>query len=66
MTTERTDGPTPAGGEYAVATYVELATLNEVDKARADGIVVAEFDGDDKMILETVGGFDPHRAVALD
>lgn len=53
---------TPQGGEYAVFTFVRLATLEEVDKASADGVIVAEYDGDGIWIGETVASFDPTLA----
>ncbi len=54
MTTERTEGPTPAGGDYAIATYVDLATLEEVDRDAADGMIVTEYDAGGAVLLETV------------
>jgi hypothetical protein len=54
MTTTRSEGPTPNGGDYALATYVLLETMEEVDEAAADGIVVSEYTDAGEMICETV------------
>lgn len=59
MTQERTDGATPNGGDYSVAVYVNLQTMDEVDKAVADGIVISEYTADGAFIGETVGGWAP-------
>lgn len=59
MTTERTDAPTPAGGDYSIAVYVHLPGLGEVDKARANGIVITEFTADGRFLAETVGDYTP-------
>lgn len=53
-TTKRIDGETPAGGTYAVLTFVD-DELRAVDEKDATQVVVAEFDGDDHMIAETLG-----------
>ena len=58
MTTERIDKATPHGGDYMVATYVRLTTLEEVDRADADGIVIAEYTTDGKLLMETVGSYE--------
>jgi hypothetical protein len=58
MTSERVDGPTPNGGDYALATST-LATWQEVDKAHADGIVISEYTEDGAMIFEMVGMIGP-------
>lgn len=62
MTSKRIDGPTLHGGMYEVATFVKLATLDEVDEAQADGIVIAEYDGDGRWLYETVAEWNPLAA----
>lgn len=64
MTAERIDGPTPAGGDYSIAVWVDLSTMNAVDRDKADGVVITEYDSDGTQINETVGSIPP-PAVAL-
>lgn len=59
MTQERTDAPTPAGGDYSVAVYVRMPGLVEVEKSQANGIVITEFKADGTFVMETVAGFTP-------
>lgn len=54
MSQERINGPTPNGGEYMLARYVMLATMDDADEADADGVVITEYTGDDKFLMETV------------
>ena len=56
MSTRRIDGPTPNGGAYAVATYLRsIEEPVEVDEAGAGAMVIAEFDADGVMFMETWG-----------
>jgi hypothetical protein len=55
MTSERQEGATPAGGAYCIAVYVNLETLEEVDRNAATGIVITEYDANDCFLVETVG-----------
>lgn len=54
MTTIRRDGPTPAGGDYELTTYMDLATFTETDEESATGIIVSEWTNSGEMIAETV------------
>lgn len=57
MTVVRTGGPTPHGGDHTIAVYVDLDTLKEVDEAKATGLIISEYAGDE-MLFETVGRID--------
>jgi hypothetical protein len=50
----RLDGPTPAGGAYALMTYLDDAGAG-VPKSRATRIRIEEFDGDGVVLASTVG-----------
>lgn len=54
MTSVRTDGPTPNGGDYTLAVYVNLETLVEVDESQATGMVVSEYTDSGELVSETV------------
>jgi hypothetical protein len=51
-THERTEGPTPSGGAYAIA-YFRDKLGNPCPKAEAAGIEVVEFDARDRAIFRT-------------
>lgn len=55
MATERREGPTPHGGAYALATFLNLKTFTEVEREDADGLVISEYAEDGTLIWETVG-----------
>lgn len=60
MSSRRVDTPTPAGGEYYVAVFVMLDTLEEVDERVATGVFITEYaviDGADRLIAETVAPY---------
>lgn len=59
MTIERRDGPTPKGGDYSIAVYVRLATMEEADRQAADGIVISEYLADGTWLAETVAEASP-------
>ncbi len=52
MAKTRKDGPTPAGGDYSVATYLD-SNLVEVEETAATYAAIAEFLADGSMIAET-------------
>jgi hypothetical protein len=54
MASERLTGPTPLGGDYCIAVYVRLATLDEVDKDQTDGVIVSEFSTRGEQLGETI------------
>lgn len=64
MTRERTDAPTPGGGDYSIAVFVDGATMNEVDKAVADTIIISEYLTDGTFVRETVGTWTPSKDAA--
>lgn len=49
---ERTDGPTPAGGAYAVANFLD-ADMKPCPKAEAVHIEILEYDQDGQNIART-------------
>lgn len=49
----REEGPTPSGGKYSVATYLD-SEHNEVDVDDADIIMIGEYDENDSLINEIV------------
>ncbi|MDI6893804.1 MAG: hypothetical protein QME70_04190 [Bacillota bacterium] len=49
---ERKDGPTPAGGAYAVAVYMDDEE-NVVDKSVATRVVITEYDERGERLRET-------------
>jgi hypothetical protein len=51
-TSSRIDGPTPAGGAYAVA-YFRDAAGNPAEKDRAATLEVCEYDADGRCIHRT-------------
>lgn len=55
MTAIRRDGPTPNGGDYAILTFVNLQTLEEVDEQDATGVMIGEYTLDGALVFETVG-----------
>ena len=59
MTTQRTEGPTPAGGAYAIARFFDDEG-RAVDRTQATCIVVTEYTAEDEPIEET--WFMPGRA----
>jgi YD repeat-containing protein len=54
MAAVRTQGPTPNGGAYAVASFMD-ADGNPVEQADATQLVIVEYDSADRMLAETVG-----------
>jgi hypothetical protein len=46
MKTQRTEGPTPNGGDYAIA-YYQNEEGELVDKSKASRVTIAEFKGDE-------------------
>ena len=52
MTFERIEGPTPAGGAYAITFYSDDRGLS-VEKERATRVTITEYDEDDGRIAET-------------
>ena len=54
MVSERIDGPTPHGGDYAIA-YYQDASGEAVDKSRAVAVEIVEFDARDNYIFRTYG-----------
>jgi hypothetical protein len=60
-TQERTEGPTPHGGAYAVA-YFSDCHGEPTPKDRAGRVEIAEFDADDLRIFRTYAAVrtDPH------
>lgn len=63
MSTERSNGPTPAGGTYSTADYVRGETWEPCPKHDADRMIVREYDADDNMLMETVAELTGRRAV---
>ena len=59
MTMQRTEGPTPAGGAYAIARFFDDEG-RAVDRAQATCIVVTEYTAEGEPIEET--WFMPGRA----
>ena len=54
MTSERRDGPTPAGGAYSEAVYMD--DHGELcEKEVATQVWITEYDADGKWLGETVG-----------
>jgi hypothetical protein len=51
---ERHEGPTPSGGAYSIASYLD-ADGNPAAKADAARVLIAEFDANGEQIAETVG-----------
>jgi len=49
---ERVEGPTPAGGAYALAYFYDDAR-NSVPKEQSTGMEIQEFDDDGRMIHRT-------------
>lgn len=49
---ERTEGPTPAGGAYAIA-YFSDGKGNRVPKSKASAMEIVEYSRDGKVILRT-------------
>jgi hypothetical protein len=58
MTSERTDGPTPAGGAYSVAVYLD-DDGREVEPSAATRVLVTEYDADGGWLAETIGEAEP-------
>lgn len=54
MTTERKDGPTAAGGTYALVTYLDERNI-PVEQDEATRIVIKEYDASDRLLFETRG-----------
>jgi hypothetical protein len=54
MTEERTEGPTPNGGAYAIA-YFQDADGQPVTKDKAVKVEIVEFDASGKAIWRTYG-----------
>lgn len=52
VTSEQTDGTTPAGGAYAVANFLD-AEMKPCTKDKAAHIEILEFDQDGKNIART-------------
>jgi hypothetical protein len=42
--------------------YVDLETLNEVDEADADGLIITEYTLDENIVHETVGTVSANRS----
>lgn len=57
-TSERVDGPTPAGGVYMIAQYSDKEG-NPVDKLRASHIEIMEYDKNDNVINTVYGKMSP-------
>jgi hypothetical protein len=60
MTAERHDGPTPHGGANSIGVYVNLDTMEEVERSVATGIVVTEYTADGEFLFETIGTVGNH------
>lgn len=58
MTQERTEGPTPNGGVYAIA-YFKDKDGQPVAKEQAVAVEIVEFDKDDKAVWRTRGTMTP-------
>jgi hypothetical protein len=54
ITSERRDGPTPAGGAYSVMYYLDMQH-NAVDKEAATVLRICEYDEQGKLLFETLG-----------
>lgn len=54
---ESTEGPTPAGGAYAVA-YFRDDQGEPTTRAKATRIEIVEFDDQDEVIMRTYGRID--------
>lgn len=52
MTSERVEGPTPNGGTYSVANFLDKDGA-PCPKAEAVGMEILEFDGDDRCVGRT-------------
>jgi hypothetical protein len=53
VTVERIDGPTPAGGVYALAFFCD-EDLNPAAPAEAAQVIVSEYDAADRLLAEHV------------
>ena len=51
---EKRIGPTPSGGVYSIAYYLDK-DRKPVDKADAAIVIICEFDDNDDLIFETTG-----------
>lgn len=51
--TERVEGPTPAGGAYAIAIFSRAGV--PVPKEQADAAEITEYDAEGRVILRTYG-----------
>ena len=60
--TERRDGPTPAGGSYSVIVYLREGR-RVVPRSEATGAVIREFDADGVRLAETWGSVTPNEEV---
>ena len=55
---ERKDFPTPAGGAYVVADYLD-ADMQPIDKRRATRVRVVEYAADGSVVHTTVATMSP-------
>jgi len=58
---ERVEGPTPAGGAYAVAVFMDEDGA-EVGKAEATRVKVVEYDSSGARLAETHAVLSPRRS----
>lgn len=60
MTVERAEGPTPAGGAYSEATYLD-ENGNLCAPEDAATIFIGEYDQDGNLLKETIASAVGHR-----
>lgn len=59
MAAERRDNPTPHGGAYSIATWMDLERWVETEKADATGVIFTEYSADGEVVFESVAKLEP-------